>query len=483
LHKILTSGYNYGIMNTNSVKINSLKRGGFVFIAREKELRLLGEVISKPTGSVMIYGKRKVGKTTLITHALKKSEDTTIYYECIKSTMEENIEGFVTVLVREKVLPVELAFKSFTDVFAYLNTLDKTLNIVIDEYPYLKVYTKPETVDSIFQTIIDNHIGNIRLFISGSHVGMMKDMLEERNALYGRFSLTIQLKELNYKEISEFYRSKSVYDKIAFYAVFGGSPYVNGFINADKSLRENIIATILTDSHPVYHYAEQLLISDFTNAIGAERIFYAISNGKKKYGEIEEKLGMKNNGLLSKQLASLLRMEIISKTYPINRPDDNKKVAYEINDNLLRFYYAFVYKNKSALQVLGAQAFYDEYIEEPLSTFISHRFEEICRDYFSLLAQSGKLKGVTNIGSYYYDDSVTKTNGEFDVALQRKDTYDIYEVKYHAGIMSEKEMEKEADKIRNLKGLNVGQIGFITAMGCDDYENGYKCITGEDLYK
>lgn len=61
-------------------------------------------------------------------------------------------------------------------------------------------------------------------------------------------------------------------------------------------------------------------------------------NEKKKYGEIEDKLSMKNNGLLSKPLALLLRMEIISKTYPINRPDDNKKTAYEINDNLLRFY-------------------------------------------------------------------------------------------------------------------------------------------------
>ncbi|MCM1308892.1 MAG: AAA family ATPase, partial [Butyrivibrio sp.] len=364
-----------------------------MFIAREKELKLLDGILEKPTGSVMIYGKRKVGKTTLITHALKKSSDKTIYYECMKSTMEDNVENFVTVLVREKVLPVVLAFKSFADIFAYLNTMDKTFNIVIDEYPYLKMCTRPETVDSIFQTIIDNYIGNIRIYISGSHVGMMRDMLEEQNALYGRFSLTIQLKEMNYKEVSAFYRDKDVYDKIAFYSVFGGSPYVNGFIDSDKTLRENITQTILNDSHPIYHYAEQLLISDFTNAIGAERIFYAISNGKKKYSEIEDKLGMKNNGLLSKQLASLIRMEIISKTYPINRPHDSKKTAYEMNDNLLRFYYAFVYKNKSALQVLGAGAFYDEYVQPSLTTFISHRFEEICRCYFSLQAKAGKLKG------------------------------------------------------------------------------------------
>ena len=459
-------------------------RGGFtMFIAREKELHLLQSILDQPTGSVMIYGKRKVGKTTLITQALKSSKDKTIYYECIKSTLEDNIDNFVSALVRERVLPVTLSFKSFPDVFAYLNSLNMQLNIVIDEYPYLKMLTKSDTVDSIFQSIIDNHLDNIRLFISGSHVGMMKDMLEERNALYGRFSLTIQLQELNYKEISAFYPEKSVYDKIGFYAVFGGSPYVNGFLNSHNSLKDNIINTILRDTHPIYHYAEQLLISDFTNAIGAERIFYAISNGKKKYGEIENKLGMKNNGLLSKQLASLLRMEIISKTFPINRPDDNKKTAYEINDNLLRFYYAFVYRNKSALHMLGAEAFYEEYIEPSLITFISFRFEEICRSFFSLRAHAGQLKGVTNIGTFYYDDSTTRTSGEYDVVLQRRNTYDVYEVKYYNSVMSKSKMEAEAEKIRNIKGLQLGKIGFISVHGCEEYDNDYDCISGAVLYE
>jgi len=461
---------------------NHMREGEIMFVGREKELGLIQNLLQKPSASMMLYGKRKVGKTTLILQALSASRDKTVYFECLKSTMEDNIEAFVAVLVREQVLPAALTFKTFADVFAYLNTLPQTINIVIDEYPYLKVYTKPETVDSMFQTIIDNYLKNIRLFISGSHIGMMKDMLEERNALYGRFSLTFQLKELNYKESAAFYAEKNVYDRIGFYAVFGGSPYINGFIDAEASLKENIVQTILNDTHPVYHYVEHLLISDFTNAIGAERIFYAISNGKKKYSEIEEKLGMKNNGLLSKQLSSLLRMEILAKTFPINKPDDKKKTAYEINDNLLRFYYAFVYKNKSALYMLGADAFYDEYIAPAITTFIAHRFEEICRTYFSLQAQSGLLKGVSNIGTYYYDDSQTRTSGEFDVVLQKKQQYDIYEVKYYHAPMSIEDVEKEAEKIRTLKGLQVDQIGFISVNGFEKSEAGYVCIDGAALY-
>lgn len=453
------------------------------FIGRENELTILREILKKPSASVMIYGKRKVGKTTLIKYALKDATDSFVYYECLKSSLSDNVNGFVTELVRQKIIPVPLAFNSFTDVFAYLNTLNKTINVVIDEYPYLKELEKPEVVDSLFQTIIDNYIGNVRLFISGSHIGMMKDMMAEKNALYGRFSLILQLKELNYREAAEFYPEKSVYDKVGFYSVFGGSPFVNGFIDNTKSLKENIINTVLNSVCPVSNYVEHLLISDYSGTINAERIMFAIANGKKKYSEIESILDMKNNGLLSKQITSLLNMEIIAKTFPINRPDDKKKISYELCDNLLRFYYAFVYKNKSALTMLGAEAFYEEYIENSLVTFISHRFEEICRTYFSLLAKVGNLRGVTNIGSYYYDDSKTHTNGEFDVVLARKNSYDIYEVKYYVSPLSKKEMDEEAEKIRNLKGLTLGKIGFISINGHDTKSREYDLINGEMLYQ
>jgi len=452
------------------------------FIGRKNEISLIKKVLEKPSASVMVYGKRKVGKTTLLSYVLSESPDITVYYECLKGSMQENIDGFVKVLVNTKVIPVPLSFSSFPDVFAYLNTLGKTLNVVIDEYPYLKEMTKPETVDSLFQNIIDNHLGKIRLFLSGSHIGMMKDTLAEKNALYGRFSLVLQLKELDYLEASAFYPDKSIYDKIALYSVFGGSPFINGFIDPEASLKDNIIKTVLNPYSPVYTYAEHLLISDFANSINAERIMYAISNGSKKYGEIEAMLGMKNNGLLSKQLSSLLNMEIISKQFPINKSDDKKKTSYELCDNLLRFYYAFVYKNKSALTVLGAEAFYDEYIERSVITFISRRFEEQCRVFFSLQVKCGRLRGVSDIGTYRYDDAESRKNGEFDVVLARKNKYDVYEVKYYSGPLTEKDMEAEANKIKNVKGLTLGNIGFISASGFDTESKEYDLISGEQIY-
>lgn len=451
-----------------------------MFIGREKELTLLHQdYIGK---AVMVYGKRRVGKTTLIQKALENCQYQTVYYECSKGAMQDNIDGFVRELVRVKILPVPLNFSTLQDVFIYLNALPKKIVVVIDEYPYLKKATVSATVDSIFQNIIDSRLSNIELILSGSHIGMMKDLLQERNALYGRFAVTIKLNELNYLDAARFYPDRTPYDKVAHYAVFGGSPFVNQALNPAATLRENVISTILNPVSAVYLYASQLLLSDYSVKINAERIFSVIGNGKKRYTEIEDKLDVKKTGNLSKQIKSLTELEIVSRNSPINKIGDNKKATFEINDNLLRFYFTFIYKNASALQVLGAEAFYDEYVAPTLTDFISRRFEGICRDYFSLQVRSGKLKGVRNIGSYYYDDPVHRKNGEFDVALELADGYAIYEAKYYAQPMTLDEIHREVQQVANIKELAVKQLGFIAINGFVEQEKPYTYLDGNDIF-
>ena len=451
-----------------------------MFIGREKELALLQQdYIGK---AVMVYGKRRVGKTTLIQKALKSSSYRTVYFECLKGTMQDNISGFVQELVRAKILPVPLNFGTLQDVFAYLNALPEKIVVVIDEYPYLKAMNDSATVDSIFQNIIDNRLVNIELILSGSHIGMMKDTLQEKNALYGRFAVTIKLNELNYLEAAKFYPDKPPYDKAAHYAVFGGSPFVNQALQPAATIRENIISTILNPMSAVYLYANQLLLSDYSVKINAERIFSVIGNGKKRYTEIEDKLDVKKTGNLSKQMKSLIDLEIVARNSPINKIGDNKKSTFEINDNLLRFYFTFIYKNASALQVLGAEAFYDEYIAPALTDFISRRFEGICRDYFSLQVRSGKMKGVRNIGSYYYDDPAHRKNGEFDVALEFADGYEIYEAQYYAQPMTLDEIHREVRQVEGIKELTVKQIGFIAINGFVEREEPYFYLDGNNIF-
>ena len=455
-----------------------------MFIARSEELSKLSGAMRQTDHASLVYGKRRVGKTRLIKEALKQQEQSVIYYECIKGTMQENINAFVKLLSELQILTFASSFPSFTDVFAFLNSLPRSFVIVIDEYPYLSSLADPEIVDSVFQTVIDQQLSNIHLVISGSQVSVMKDLLKKGNALYGRFQLILHLHELNYRDAALFYPSKTPYEKIAFYSVFGGSPFVLQELREEETLEENISRTILDESSAVFLYVSNLLLTDYSNAVNAERILSVLGNGKKKYSELEKALQANSTGSLAKQLKSLQAMELINQLYPINKPDDSKKKFYEINDNLVRFWYSYLYHNKSALQMIGAKEFFDQYISPTLlSEYVPHRFEDLCRNFFSHLAKSGQLPGITNIGTYYYDDPLRHRNGEFDIALAFGDQVQLFEAKYYKRPLTLSEIHKEAGQIREIEMLKVVHLGFIAVNGFEKQEDGYSYYNGEDLYR
>ena len=352
----------------------------------------------------------------------------------------------------------------------------------MDEYTHLYAMNDSGVVDSVFQCIIDNRLSNIELILAGSHIGMMKDLLQERNPLYGRFAASLKLDELNYLDTSKFYPDKSAYDKVAHYAVFGGSPFINQALNPAATLRENIIGTILNPMSPVYLYASHLVFSDSSLNVNAERIFSALGNDRKRYTEIEDTLGVKKTGNLAKQIKTLTDLEILSRNMPINKPNDNKKATYELSDNLLRFYYTYVYKNASAFQVLDAETFYDEYIAPALTDFIARCFEDICREYFSLQVRSGQMNGVRSIGSYYPDTAVRCDSKAFPIAVELADGYAVYLPKYSAQPMTLDEIHGEAQRMEGVNDPGIRQLGFISLNGFVEQEKSYTYLDGNDIF-
>ena len=158
-------------------------------------------------------------------------------------------------------------------------------------------------------------------------------------------------------------------------------------------------------------------------------------------------------------------------------------MTYYIKNNALRFYFTYIYGRQNILSAIGSDAFYDRYIKDSITTFIARRFEDIVRDYLMLQVRFGMINGVYNIGTYYYDDPINKTNGEFDVALEVDDGYDIVEVKYLKDEVDQKTIRKEIKQIKEIKEINVKNIGFASINGFMNGITGLKYkISGDDIY-
>lgn len=202
------------------------------------------------------------------------------------------------------------------------------------------------------QAVIDKLPENVKLVLCGSYITVMKELLEEGNPLFGRFSLIQHIRDFDYLDAAKFYPDLSVRDKVAFYAVLGGSPYVLENLDTSLTVRQNIEHLLLPETGLVRSHIENVMLKEIQKTFDA-RILEILGNGKKRYSEIRDKIANSETGLLDKQLKILLDMETIQKTEPINRRNDKKKQFYEIVDNLMRFYFTFIFGKAGTIARIG----------------------------------------------------------------------------------------------------------------------------------
>lgn len=453
-----------------------------MFVGRENELKDIKKILGKPGNhAIMLYGKRRIGKSSLILRALSQVKCKVVYYECVLSSLEANLRGLEKNISEITHNPY-LHFADFFELFNYLGTLREKVIVVIDEYPYLKQLEAQGYIDSIMQKIIDNLGGNVDVVLLGSYIGMMKELLEKENPLFGRFDLVLNVKSFDYLDSSLFYKGLPVRKKTEFYSVFGGSPFVNCQIKIGESLEKNIIDLMLNTNGILRLYVEHVLLGELRKAGGANQILAALGNGHKRYGEIEAMTGGIGNGNLDKQLKNLLEMEIVSKVYPINKPDDRRKCFYEISDNLVRFYYCYVYGRGDVIMRIGEKSFFKLYVKESLPTFLSHRFEGLAREYFMRSAKrNGKIK---DVGVFWYDLPKEKKNGEIDIALAYQEGYEFYETKYYGKKLTKQDVEEAVAKMAYCCNfVNIKKLGVVSLSGFDFSSRAFALLDGERIYR
>ncbi|MBO7086180.1 MAG: hypothetical protein J6W25_03590 [Bacilli bacterium] len=158
--------------------------------------------------------------------------------------------------------------------------------------------------------------------------------------------------------------------------------------------------------------------------------------------------------------------------------NESKKCNYIIKDNLLKFYYSYIYAKNSKLIMLGEDRFYDVLIEPSINEFISRRFESIVKEYFSYKVKQGYYKDIIDIGSYF------GINSEFDCVLKKSNyTYAIYEVKYCNDPISPSVINQKIEQINKIKGLKVSEIGFVSASGYESKDLDINYLEIDDLFK
>lgn len=447
-----------------------------MFYGREIERKKLctmfqtdGQMIS------LIYGRRRIGKSELIKQVLKETEIKSIYYECKQTTEQNNVDSLAELIGELFEFP-KPAFENMEVLLQFLfqKAEKEQLILVLDEYPYLRENSKG--LDSILQSVIDHYkdTSNMKLIVCGSYVDTMKALLEKQNPLYGRIDLTLNLKPMDYYESALFYSEFSDEDKVRLFSVFGGIPYYNRLIDSRKSVRDNIIDLIASPGARLENEVSMYLNSEISKITNANEVFEALAKGFSRYKDILDQSNVSSGPALIDILDKLMRMDVVAKEAPINDENNKKKSGYFISDNLSLFYYKYIFRNMSRLNIMDPDVFYDRYISDDFETkYVPKSFERICKQYLIRKNRKGLMDEIfEKIGKYYYDDPAEKKNGEFGIVTQDDRGYIFYEAKFRKDPVTESIVQNEIRQVEQTS-LKCYKYGFFSRGGftCEKEEN------------
>ena len=456
------------------------------FLGRAEQRKKLHRILDKDSQAVsLIYGRRRVGKSELIKQVLRESDIAGIYYECKQTTEMNNVESLAVLIAGEFHLP-RPAFANMEEVldFLFQKACGQKMIFVLDEYSYLRDCVTG--MDSILQSLIDKYSesSSIKLILCGSFVDIMKSLLYNENPLYGRVDLTINLKPMDYFESSLFYPEFSDEDKVRLYSVFGGIPYFNRLIEPGLTVRENITELIASPGARLENEVSMYLKSEISKIINANEVFDALARGFSKYSDILSQSHVSSGPAMVDVLDKLMRMEMVEKEAPINDENNRKKMSYRIIDNLSLFYYRYIFRYLSQMNVMEPETFYDRYIKEDFETvYVPRIFETVCRQYLIRLNRRGLLEEpFEKIGKYYYDDPVRKRNGEFDIVTKDAKGYIFYEAKFRKEPVTQEMIQAEISQVKET-GFECYKYGFMSRSGFTaKQEESLILISLEEMY-
>ncbi|MCI9618482.1 MAG: ATP-binding protein [Dorea sp.] len=387
-----------------------------MFHCRESELRKLNKRYQYTDFEcVIIYGRRRVGKTALINEFCK--DKPTIYFSALNATAQENLRTLSNSIHQyERPDAASTAeFQSYEDAFDEISKLsaEERVVFVIDEYPYL-AKSKP-AVSSMLQHLID-HVwseGRLFLILCGSSMSFMEyQVLGYESPLYGRRTAQFKIEPLTYLESAQFYPSLNYEDQALVYGITGGIPHYINQLKVRSTVDRALLDNLFDSSSYLFEEPENLLKQELREPAVYNSIIRAIAEGASRMNDISTKTGIET-GPCAKYVKTLIDLGIIKKETPITEKP-GKKTIYFLTDNFFRFWYRFVPQNIAAIHSERIEKVYPYAVKQYLSDYMGLIFEKMCQEYLLYYADDLPMN-LSGIGQWWGTDSRRKKQIQIDL--------------------------------------------------------------------
>ena len=355
------------------------------FVDREQEMATLqSEYERDGSALVVLYGRRRVGKTTLISEFIKNKK--ALFFLASEESESQNRLAFQekaadflnsNLLKNVEVKSWDVLFRAIMD-----SHFDSKPVIVLDEFQYLG--KSNPAFPSVFQRIWEEILKDrqVMVILCGSLISMMQSQtLAYDSPLYGRRTAQIRLKQIPFAYYHQFFPDKSRKELIEMYAVTGGVPKYIELFSQSKDIYSAIEKCVLNRSGYLYDEPYFLLQQEVSEVGSYFSIIKAIAAGNTKLSSIAGVLEVKSTSL-TKYLKTLIDLDILEREVPVTEdsPEKSKKGLYKIKDNYLRFWFAFVYPNMSFIESGHGRIVMDKIRKSLVRNHIAFVYEDICRE-------------------------------------------------------------------------------------------------------
>jgi AAA+ ATPase superfamily predicted ATPase len=421
-----------------------------MFIGRGAELTELNRLYEKDGFTfIVMYGRRRVGKTALITEFAKDKDS--ILYVSIEQNDKAALESFSAKILERFPAAASVldCFPSWDKAFSYITEQASSARILlaIDEYPYLA--TGCPSISSVLQKHIDTGLKatNIFLILCGSSMSFMENqVLGYKSPLYGRRSAQFRIEPFDYYDAGLFFPRASYEDKMLAYAACGGIPLYLNAVAEYESIADGICACFLKKTGILYEEPGSLLKQELREPAVYNTLIAAIAQGASKLNEISTKSGEENKKC-SKYLKSLLDLKIVHKEHP-HTAKAGRNAVYALRDNMFRFWYRFIPRNVTAIESGLGKWVYENRIKPDMPAYTGRIFEETCRDYMKRKNGTPCLPFVfTGIGRWWGTNPASKTQEEIDMIADADENAVFGECKWsssNVGLFTLKELQRKS---------------------------------------